>query len=167
MMEKFKDVVLNGDYIFIIFESGNRISENLLDEFMITIPAPAAINNLPVPENKPSSVTSIIYGEPKKDEKDSPIYKLLKKQKINLVDVSIKIKLNLPPKDLYSVLLDSFDDAESEIINFVLDAIDMENIKDSLADSIKKTYYTENTIGDYNKFPKKESAKEKKESKNE
>jgi hypothetical protein len=58
-----------------------------------------------------------------------------------MVDVSIKIKLNLPPKDLYTVLSGSFDDAEREIIDFVLDGVDIEDIKASLADSIKKSYY--------------------------
>ena len=58
-----------------------------------------------------------------------------------MVDVSIKIKLNLPPKDLYTVLSGSFDDAEREIIDFVLDGVDIEDIKTSLADSIKKSYY--------------------------
>jgi hypothetical protein len=58
-----------------------------------------------------------------------------------MVDVSIKIKLNLPPKDLYTVLSGSFEDAEREIIDFVLDGVDIEDIKTSLADSIKKSYY--------------------------
>ena len=58
-----------------------------------------------------------------------------------MVEVSIKIKLNLPPKELYSVLSVSFDDAEKEIIDFVLDGVDIEDIKASLARSIKKSYY--------------------------
>jgi hypothetical protein len=49
--------------------------------------------------------------------------------------------LNLPPKDLYTVLSGSFEDAEREIIDFVLDGVDIEDIKASLADSIKKSYY--------------------------
>jgi hypothetical protein len=62
-----------------------------------------------------------------------------------MVEVSIKIKLNLPPKDLYNVLLGSFDEAEKEIIDFVLDGIDINNIKIALADSVKKSYYSEKT----------------------
>lgn len=152
MIEKFRDITANGDLIFIEFQSGKRINQELLNEYMITFPA-----SVPVPSNpavqaptttinqKPSdfSVTSIDYPDAKNQSIDSPIYKLLKKQKKNIVEVSIKLKLNLPPKDLYSVLSGSFEDAEKEIIDFVLDGVDIENIKTALADSIRKNYYSE------------------------
>jgi hypothetical protein len=41
------------------------------------------------------------------------------------------------------VLSGSFDEAEKEIIDFVLDGVDIDSIKSSLAESIKKTYYSE------------------------
>ena len=69
----------------------------------------------------------------------------MKKQKKNPVEVGIKLKLNLPSKELYSVLSSSFDDAEREIIDFVLDGVDIEDIKRALADSIKKNYYALNS----------------------
>jgi hypothetical protein len=149
MDEKYKNVVLNGDFSFIEFQSGKRINSELLDEYIIMIPGQptkdAPTNPIPIPiqsrSNEPTTVTSIIYDDNKIIQNDSPIYKLLKKQKKNMVDVSIKIKLNLPPKDLYTVLSGSFDDAEREIIDFVLDGVDIEDIKASLADSIKKSYY--------------------------
>jgi hypothetical protein len=147
MDEKYKDVVLNGDLSFIEFQSGKRINSELLDEYVIMLPAQPVkeIQASPIPaqirSNEPTTVTSIIYDDNKISQNDSPIYKLLKKQKKNMVDVSIKIKLNLPPKDLYTVLSGSFDDAEREIIDFVLDGVDIEDIKASLADSIKKSYY--------------------------
>ena len=49
--------------------------------------------------------------------------------------------MNLPSKDLFGVLSSSFEDAEKEIINFVLDGVDIEDIKLALAESIKKNYY--------------------------
>ena len=58
------------------------------------------------------------------------------------MEVSIKMKLNLPPKELYGVLSTSFEDADNEIINFVLDGVDIDDIKASLAESIKKSYYS-------------------------
>ena len=147
MDEKYKDVVLNGDLSFIEFQSGKRINSELLDEYVIMLPAQPVketpANPIPaqIRSNEPTTVTSIIYDDNRITQNDSPIYKLLKKQKKNMVDVSIKIKLNLPPKDLYTVLSGSFDDAEREIIDFVLDGVDIEDIKASLADSIKKSYY--------------------------
>lgn len=150
-VESYKNVTQLGDSFFIEFQSGNRINTEFLDEFMIIYPAQ--------PKNEPSktfpeipgnveikdkfSVTSIVYEDQKNIDTDSPIYKLLRKQKKNMVEVSIKIKLNLPPKELYSVLLDSFEDAEVEIIDFVLDGVDIQTIKDSLSASVKMNYYSE------------------------
>lgn len=152
MTERYKNISLIGELAFIEFESGKRINSELLEEFMIMLPAQPKITksqnpNPPVqiPQQSASAVTSIIYEDAKNSNPDSPIYKLLNKQKKNMVEVSIKIKLNLPPKDLYTVLSGSFEDAEKEIIDFVLDGVDIENIKASLADSIKKNYYNEGT----------------------
>lgn len=147
MDEKYKDIALNGDLSFIEFQSGKRLNSELLNEYVIMLPT-QPVQSIPVNNprvqtrsNEQTSVTSIVYDDSKISQNDSPIYKLLKKQKKNMVDVSIKIKLNLPPKDLYTVLSGSFDDAEREIIDFVLDGVDIEDIKASLADSIKKSYY--------------------------
>ena len=148
MPEKFKDVILNGDLMFIEFQSGKRINVDLISEFMLMLPTPPAQPQpIPVkPLETPSqgfAVTSIQYEDSKSANSESPIYKLLKKQKKNMVEISIKLKLNLPPRDLYGVLSGSFDEAEKEIIDFVLDGVDIDSIKSSLAESIKKTYYSE------------------------
>jgi hypothetical protein len=71
---------------------------------------------------------------------ESPIYKLLKKQKNNWVSVTISLKLNLPPKSLYSVLVSSFDDAENEIIDYVTEGINIEDIRSALGKSILAYY---------------------------
>jgi hypothetical protein len=71
---------------------------------------------------------------------DNPIVSLLQKQKPNWVEVSINLKLNLPTKNLYNVLSSSFDDAEDEIIEFVVRDLDIEVIKDSLRINIKDIY---------------------------
>jgi hypothetical protein len=152
--ELFKDVKISGDTMFIEFQSGKRINSELLDEFMTyfpatpkSVPALNASQNIPGLSNthvhKTSSVTDIAYDDQpqKRGNENSPIYNLLRKQKKNVVEVSIKIKLNLPPKDLYGVLSSSFDDADNEIINFVLDGVDIDDIKTSLGESIKKSYY--------------------------
>lgn len=170
MDEKYKDIILTEDLSFIEFHGGRRINTELLDEYMIMLPAQPkqeeVINQHQVQprSNESTTVTSIIYDDNKISQNDSPIYKLLKKQKKNMVDVSIKIKLNLPPKDLYTVLSGSFDDAEREIIDFVLDGVDIEDIKASLADSIKKSYYekiekpkTPSSMGDKKTTQKQES----------
>lgn len=150
MSEKFKDVTLNEDLMFIEFQSGKRINVELIPEFMLMLPSPPVQLQQTQPKqietsslNQGFAVTSIQYEDSKNTNSESPIYKLLKKQKKNMVEISIKLKLNLPPRDLYSVLSGSFDEAEKEIIDFVLDGVDIDSIKSSLAESIKKTYYSE------------------------
>jgi hypothetical protein len=80
-------------------------------------------------DNNSSSVKSI-----------NPITSLLEKQKPNWVEVDIKLKLNLPSKSLYNVLTTSFEDADSEIIEFVVRDLDLEIIKESLRINIKEIY---------------------------
>jgi activator of 2-hydroxyglutaryl-CoA dehydratase len=45
---------------------------------------------------------------------------------------------------LYNVLIESFEGAESEVIDFIINGIEIDEIKKSLADSIKKNYYSSN-----------------------
>jgi hypothetical protein len=168
-VESYKDVRINGESIFVEFVSGKRINLDLMEEFMTYFPAapkpipaftaPQNVQSLPnAPVHRTSTVTDIAYEEQtqKRADESSPIYNLLRKQKKNVVEVSIKIKLNLPPKDLYGVLSSSFDDAENEIINFVLDGVDIDDIKTSLGESIKKSYYL---IPDKKELEKEKPAK--------
>ena len=142
-VNRYKEVKKIGDNFFIEFQEGGRINDDLVDEYTLYYPAPPQIQNPPSISEKSSTVTSIVYNDaiPQSDP-DSPIYTLLRKQKKNMIEVSIKIELNLPSKDLYNVLSTSFEDAESEIIKFVLDGVDIEDIKKSLSDSIKRNYYS-------------------------
>jgi hypothetical protein len=64
----------------------------------------------------------------------------LEKQKPNWVEVGIKLKLNLPTKSLYNILTSSFEDADTEIIEFVVNDLDIEIIKDSLRQNIREIY---------------------------
>ncbi len=147
--ENYKNAVSNGDSIFIEFSSGRRINMDLLDEYLVYFPAQPKIHHpeppmvSQPPSKRDSTVTAIVYDDHSKNSnEDSPIYKLLRKQKKNLVEVSIKLKLNLPSKELYGVLSTSFEDADREIIEFVLDGVDIEDIKASLAQSIRSNYYS-------------------------
>jgi hypothetical protein len=158
---------------FIVFQGGNRINVDLMDEYMAMFPkapsdvifesaqnqAPQLTQPLPIPnqQNKSrveTSVQSISYADQNNINSDSPIYKLLAKQKKNLVDVNIKLKINLPSRDLYNVLIDSFEGAEDDVIDFIINGIEIDDIKKSLADSIKKNYYNK-VIVEKNTLPAK------------
>jgi len=137
--------------IFVNFGSGGRINVELIQEYMDIFPAqsvdylsqaievpklqqPQTQSHPKVQTSKQRNTVSSIELE------DSPIYTLLKKQKPNWVNVSISLKLNLPTKNLHGVLTSSFEDAESEIVNYVTEGIDIEDIRAALADSILAYY---------------------------
>lgn len=78
---------------------------------------------------------------------DSPIKALLKKQKENLIPLNLTLQVNLPPQALYDVLIDSYDNAEEEILNFAVDKVDISAIKNSIKEAIKNNYYEDGKDG--------------------
>jgi hypothetical protein len=146
--ETFSHVSESGEDLFVNFKSGRRINYSLLEEYLTWFPSPPApqvvapVQEQPKPQQ--AEVTSIKYGESVSQKTkgiDSPIYSLLSRQKKNDVEIGINIKVPLPSKDLFNVLVSSFDDAESEIVQFIIDSIDLEDIRSTLSRSIRENYY--------------------------
>jgi len=135
-VEYFSHMVEEGSIEFLVFKSGLRLNKKLLNEFVETFPiSPVNLGETPSDIPKINSPLGV------KVNKASPIYGLLSKQKPNMVDVDISIKINLPPKELYSVLTNSFDGAREEIVDYVISSLNIDDIKKSLSDSILNTYY--------------------------
>lgn len=134
--------------IWVNFKDGTRINHILLDEFMMRleysqIQQPKVIAPIQTPYR------NVMLAEEAKvvrQSESNPIVSLLEKQKPNWVEVDIKLKLNLPTKSLYSVLATSFEDAEKEIIEFVVRDLDIELVKQSLRNQIKEIYKGDGTI---------------------
>lgn len=152
MIEKYLGVEETNGLKFLNFIGGGRINLEILREFMDVFPStpdqfnvPPAGSPAPILEPqsaKKASVNSVEYTKNSQiGIEESPIYKLLKKQKPNWVNVNISLKLNLPTKSLYNVLISSFEDAESEISSYVTEGVDIEDIKDAIAESIKTSFY--------------------------
>ena len=152
MIEKYAGIEESNGMKFLKFSGGGRINLDLLGEFMDIFPAtPVEFNSVPAnqspqpPTNSSpnrGSINSIDYGKTVQvGVEESPIYKLLKKQKPNWVNVNISLKLNLPTKSLYNVLISSFEDAETEIANYVTEGVDIEDIKEAIAESIRTSFY--------------------------
>jgi len=149
MIEKFAGVSQNGDLKFVNFQGGGRMNLAILREFMDVFPAtPIQFDGpsqpqiqSPQPEPQKGKVNSVNYGSPEIGVEESPIYKLLKKQKPNWVNVNISLKLNLPKKSLYEVLITSFEDAESEIASYIVEGVEIEDIKEAIAESIRTSFY--------------------------
>lgn len=157
-VEKYQDVIQDSStgMTFVCFTGGGRMNIELLQEYMDMFPA-QGVNFEPVSNGQPGlpeitpTIASTQQHKPNRavvetnqvsdvEIEESPIYKLLKKQKNNWVSVSISLKLNLPPKSLYSVLVSSFDEAENEIIDYVTEGIDIEDIRSALGKSILAYY---------------------------
>ena len=131
--------------IWINFKGGTRINYDLMNDYMMQVDPSSIVNQLPLPidntiQSSPVRNVMVSDNQPNNKISDNPIVSLLQKQKPNWVEVSINLKLNLPTKSLYNVLSSSFDDAESEIIEFVVRDLDIEVIKDSLRINIKDIY---------------------------
>jgi hypothetical protein len=136
--------------IWLNFKDGTRINYSLLNDYMIQIDpilVQNTINTLVAPTNTPNSTKSmgarnvmIVDNTPSVTVSANPITSLLEKQKPNWVEVGIKLKLNLPTKSLYNILTSSFEDADTEIIEFVVNDLDIEIIKDSLRQNIREIY---------------------------
>lgn len=151
-IEKFKAIEKDDStgLIFVAFRSGGRMNVELVQEYMDVFPsqnidfsAVATSNPQPPPQTKPDSSTQTIKKSNSVSSvqlSESPIYSLLKKQKTNWVNVNITLKLNLPSKNLYGVLTTSFEEADREIVNFVTEGIDIDDIKSALGDSILSYY---------------------------
>ena len=155
MIEKYAGIEETNGMKFLNFQGGGRVNLEILREFMDIFPStPVQFEELNVPKSnspvppqpsslsKKGSVNSVDYGKTVQvGVEESPIYKLLKKQKPNWVNVNISLKLNLPTKSLYNVLISSFEDAETEIASYVTEGVDIEDIKEAIAESIRTSFY--------------------------
>jgi hypothetical protein len=133
--------------IWINFKGGTRINYALLNDYMMQIDSSSIVHNEPVVQNNlPIKNVMLSESKSKVPDLENPIVSLLQKQKPNWVEVGINLKLNLPTKSLYNVLSTSFEDAEEEIIEFVVRDLDIEIIKESLRINIKDIYKSNGTL---------------------
>lgn len=131
-----------GGIIWINFKDGSRINYSLLDEYMMRIDSSSIVteqNNL-IESTDIKNVRNASQIRKINTPVTSPVISLLEKQKPNWVNVEMKLELNLPTKSLYNVLTSSFEDAEEEIIEFVVRDLDIEVVKESLRINIKEIY---------------------------
>jgi hypothetical protein len=155
-IEKYKSVEADEatGMVFVNFRSGGRMNVELIQDYLDVFPSTGSNFDLQeFVEPTPSAITSTKKQQPINNSRsqaknsvssieleDSPIYTLLKKQKPNWVSVNISLKLNLPTKNLYGILTSSFEDAETEVINYVTEGIDIEDIRAALSESILSYY---------------------------
>lgn len=130
--------------LMVEFADGSRIKYELLNEYVLKTNNEHELLEVdqPVVVEKHAQGTNISNVQVRNAPKvsDNPIHTLLKKQKPNPVNIDITIDLNIPSAELYGVICQSFDNAEEEIVNYIVSGLDIETIKDSVKEAIKKYY---------------------------
>lgn len=138
---EFKDVVESGNLIFVEFNDGTRCNFGLLDEYILKVSGDTELldfsKETQTDQKKNMSATASIG---KKNAIVNPIHALLNKQKPNVVGIEIAMEINIPPLELYKVICESFDNAEDEIINYIVSGLDVDVIRSSVKEAIKKFY---------------------------
>lgn len=125
---------------WLIFESGGRISSELVTEFMMDATEGALeIDDLSTRTQVQHNSYDTITAPVKPKVVESPLMSLLKKMsKTQSTPLDVTIKVEVPSSAMYSVLIDSFDEEEvhKEISTYILNQVDDQLIKESVQSSI-------------------------------
>ena len=129
-----------------LFESGGRISTNLISEFLEVVNGQPLDFGSPTPvvEKDGHHIASEIVP-PQKTNDQSPIRTLFDKQKKNdKVKLNLIFPIEVPKEDIYEIISSSFDTDEvnEELESFIKNQISEDLILDSLFDSIKELIKT-------------------------
>lgn len=145
---EFKGVSHQNGMILVEFTDGTRVNYDLLgdavmkilDDSMLLEINGSPVQQAPVPA-KAAPIGNVSIG---KTQEENPIHALLKKQKDNPVPIEITVHMNLPPVALYGVLSSSFDNADEEIVDYVVSGIDVTKIKEAVKEAIINFYKDNN-----------------------
>jgi len=121
------------DNEWIIFQSGGRISSELIYEFMVDVQE--GVLDFSIQQEERQSLQQ--YNQRK--ERDSALMTLLKKMsKTEEHILQINIPIKIPTLGMYHVLNDTFEDTEvnEEIKKYVLNQINDKEIKESVTSSV-------------------------------
>jgi len=89
----------------------------------------------PAPQPTPEIVI-----EKNKIDKSDPVYILMSKAKKSDSEINMGMIVSLPPKNLYDLAKDSFDEGDEKFIKYIVDEITVDEIKDALKLAIKEMY---------------------------
>lgn len=77
-----------------------------------------------------------------KIDRTDPVYILMSKSKKNDSEINMGMTISLPPKSLYELARESFDEGDEKFIQYIVDEITVDEIKDALKIAIKDMYET-------------------------
>lgn len=126
------ETILSIDNEWVIFQSGGRISSELIHEFMVDTQEGVLDFSIQQPERQQLQQQQ----QPNVIELDSALMTLLKKMtKTEEHVLHIRIPIKIPTIGMYNVLNDTFEDTEvnEEIKKYVLNQINDKEIKQCVA----------------------------------
>lgn len=158
----FRDVTVVDGSPYIEFQDGSRIKHDMVGDVVMKVADDSMLLDIgpggmdptissvdediyaPIPGQpnaplRPGQQPNVNIGMPQ-PKPESPIHSLLKKQKAEPVPIEISVNLKLPPVELYKVLSSSFDNADEEIVEFVVADLDVPMIKQAVKDAITQFY---------------------------
>lgn len=127
---------------FLIFESGKRINQDLLLEYMIEIPEyQARIAEESADIKTGNSSNFIAQPQPQPTTSHiSPVMLLLLNQKSESKDsIEVSLEIKIPKKEMIDVLKNSFgDEIEEDLYQYIHNQLDYSTIKEAVQEKIKK-----------------------------
>lgn len=129
------------DISFLMFKDGSRVNEELVGEWIIEVAYPGQGN--PVSGQsvikketrvKPAPATDTPTEEDFKSS--SPIYQILKDSKKTKVTINISLLVETPPANLMSVLAETYQDGENQVLDYISKSINIDDLKGQIARQI-------------------------------
>lgn len=102
----------------------------------------------PIPPKKTTSNFGTIDkhvepAPPPKPKVEDPVFLMVDKAKKFDTEVSLNMTVSLPKQSLYSIIEESFDDGGKKMIDYIVDNMDVQVIKDALKDALLDAYVDE------------------------
>lgn len=82
---------------------------------------------------------SVTPSKPSVDSND-PVYIMMEKSKKVDTEVDMSLTISLPSASLFDVVRDSFEDGDSKALEYIIENIDISDIKEALKEGIKSMY---------------------------
>ena len=154
-VETVKDHIDENGLNFVVFESGKRINESLLLEYMMEVPeyqakiAEESALPDPLAFQRPSAFTPPV-AKPKPVPIASPVLQLLEAQKTQEEEfLQISLNIKVPKKDFIKILRASFgEEVDRDLHEYIASQLDASSIAESIEEETKKfisKYYESNS----------------------
>jgi len=104
------------------------------------------VSNLPPKEEfvpLPLPPITSTYNEPGQIRKlniSDPVFITLDKAKKVDTDIDMVVTISLPPKNLYKVMKESFEEGDKKVIEYIIDNMDVKYLKEKIGDAVLNMY---------------------------